>query len=440
MPEDVAGFRYWEVIFGESGEIVEQAALQRLLSELPGQGLSDLFVFSHGWNNDHARARRLYADFFGEFRGLLDAPNLPVARQARPGLIGVIWPSMRWADEPPPTAARGGAAAAHPAAQAVSERQLVTELKSVFADPKRREALDELADLLDRRPREQAALERFHELMRVVASGPELATGVDGAEQAALLEDDPAIVFERFGRAAAPTRREGAASLQDQFTRLWNGAREALRQATYFEMKKRAGVVGQQGLGPLLGRLAETQQAVRLHLLGHSFGARLVSFSLAGLAVDRGSPVKSLTLLQGAFSHFAFADALPHDPGRAGALAGMPARVDGPILVTHTRWDTALSRWYPRASFVGRQDAAANDPVFDRWGAMGGDGAQAVNAASEQLGGVGQPYPFAPGKFINLDGNALMKRGEPPSGAHGDIIYPQIAWAVLSAAGITGRQ
>ena len=45
-------------------------------------------------------------------------------------------------------------------------------------------------------------------------------------------------------------------------------------------MKNRAGTVGRVGLGPVLGRLPA---GVRAHLAGHSFGARLVSFALAGL-------------------------------------------------------------------------------------------------------------------------------------------------------------
>jgi hypothetical protein len=33
---------------------------------------------------------------------------------------------------------------------------------------------------------------------------------------------------------------------------LWTGAREVLRTLSYYEMKNRAGLIGQQGLGPLL--------------------------------------------------------------------------------------------------------------------------------------------------------------------------------------------
>ena len=163
----------------------------------------------------------------------------------------------------------------------------------------------------------------------------------------------------------------------------------------------------------------------------------MVSFALkglpAGLERDR-SPVKTLFLLQGAFSHFAFADSLPHAANRSGALKGMAARVDGPLVVTYSEHDLAVCKRYPQASFISREDAAGVEDATSRWGAMGSRGAQAVGAAVEPFKAVGQTYPFANGKFLNLDGDHLITRGGPPSGAHSDIIYPEIAWAVLQAS------
>ena len=141
-----------------------------------------------------------------------------------------------------------------------------------------------------------------------------------------------------------------------------------------------------------------------------------------------------MTLVQAAFSHFAFANSLPHDVARGGSLAGRASRVDGPIIVTYSRHDLAVSEFYPRASLATHDDAAfLANPGF-RWGAMGCDGAQAVNASEVRLGPVGQTYPFAAGHFINFDANRVITKGKFPTGAHSDIFYPQIAWAVVAAA------
>jgi hypothetical protein len=42
-------------------------------------------------------------------------------------------------------------------------------------------------------------------------------------------------------------------------------------------------------------------------------------------------------------------------------------------------------------------------------------------------------YDFAAGKWFNLDGNQIIVNGTPPSGAHSDIVHPEIAWAALLA-------
>jgi pimeloyl-ACP methyl ester carboxylesterase len=176
---------------------------------------------------------------------------------------------------------------------------------------------------------------------------------------------------------------------------------------------------------------------VRVHLLGHSFGARVVAYALAGLPADGGpSPVKTVFLLQGAFSHFTFAASLPQDPARSGGLAGMQTRVDGPLLVSHSVHDLAVGQLYPLASMASQDDAAAFGDALYRWGAMGHDGAQTVQAADCVLGPVSQAYPFAPGAVVNLNGDNVITVGSPPGGAHGDINHPQLAWATLAAAGI----
>jgi hypothetical protein len=438
MAGEIAGRPHWEVGFDERGN-PDQGEVAALLAELPGQDLTDLLVFSHGWNSDRGQARRLYQLYFQQVPGLLAQGG----SQARVGTLGVVWPSKRWADEPEPAGdlAGGGAADLGDAAPAAppADPALVEDLKDVFPGDDQRRALDELARLLAERPEDPAALARFQTLMGELTTTPDADPAGEDQGETALLEDTPEEVFGRFADAVPRTGEGGAAGLGDAFGRLWNGAKEALRQLTYFEMKKRAGVVGRQGLGPLLGRIHQADPDVRIHLLGHSFGARLVSFALAGLPDPARSPVKSLYLLQGAFSHFAFADALPMDRSRGGALKGMATRVDGPLVASFTVHDMAVGKLYPLASLSSRDDAAGLEDQLFRWGGIGHDGAQAVEATMATLGPVGTAYPFQRGRFVNLDGNAVINRGGPPAGAHSDIFHPELVWAGLAAAGLVAR-
>jgi hypothetical protein len=448
VAEKLERIPFWEINFDQVGQRTGSGTAT-LLAELPRRRLTDLFIFSHGWNNTPAYARKLSARLFGQIAAVLRDPKVDARSEFKMGTASIIWPSIQWADEEASPAATGGAVAVSTTGRTkqkgVSKRKLVESLKTVYRTKAQRNALKELVELIDMRPSEEAALDRFQALLRPLVSDPEAtADPEEDALGEVLLNQDSREVFAAFADAA-PWRKEfgddigGATGLRDFFDRAWDGAFDALRAATYWQMKRRAGVVGLKGLGPLLGEIRAKQPELRLHLIGHSFGARLVSFSLAVLSksdLTPRSPVKSLSLLQGAFSHFAFASRLRHDPRRGGALSGMAKRVDGPILVTFSEHDTAVGNLYPMASLAARDDAAKIDDLMDRWQAMGYDGAQEVGAKTKVIGPVGTTYPIAAGRFVNLDGNDLIVEGSWPSGAHGDIIHPEIAWAVIAAAGL----
>jgi hypothetical protein len=442
MAETVAGFPFWELRFDKDGRPASSAAIDTFLRETAAQGLTDLLVFSHGWNNDPKTARDLYLRFFTEVKKLLDNPQIPKRRQAKVGTAGVIWPSILLPDEEKAaaSAAAGGAAglAGGP------ERDLFTELRKVFSEPRQQPILDDLQRLLNERKRSDDDLREFKDKLSQLVAGETVdRSSPDNLEQRGIVETKPGDVRQLFEGLAknepSLASQGGAAGLGDVFDKLWDGAKGALRVTTYYQMKGRAGVVGKNGLGPLLGRLHQSAPNLRIHLIGHSFGARLVSYTLAGLPAQPAgskSPVKSLLLLQGAFSHFTFANPLPFDRQRKGELAGMAGRVDGPLLTTHSLKDLAVGKAYPSASIIARQDASAAGDVVSRWGAMGNDGAQAVSAQGRPLSKPGTAYPLEPGKWLNLDGNQVIVKGGLPSGAHSDIVHPETAWAALAAAGI----
>lgn len=461
MAEMLHGFPFWLLTFEKNGQPTDFSAIDTLVSEVASQEISDLFIFSHGWNNDKTTALALYNGFFAEMRKVMDDGTLAKKKpSARIGLAGVVWPSILWPDDEESASMRavvspgagGGAASltggpATPAAQA-TPRQVNAELKKAYDAPQQA-LIDELTSLLEKQPSTTAALDEFQaKLAQLLGTEPadaqmdqkqpDYAEGAIGGLSPEKWRELLEVLGTRAMREAGSSG--GAAGFGDPFKKLWSGAKDALRIATYWQMKQRAGIIGREGLGRLaLARLAQDAKNTRVHLLGHSFGARLVSFSLSGLPqtlIGERSLVKSLFLLQGAFSHYAFADRLPHDASRSGALKGMAMRVDGPLLTTHSLKDTAVGRSYPAASFVNQDDAAGAEEQESRWGAMGHGGAQAVDAASEPLAAPGKPYDFEKGKWLNLDANQVIIHGGFPSGAHSDIVHPHTAWAALAAAAI----
>ncbi|QZA08734.1 serine/threonine protein kinase [Mycolicibacter heraklionensis] len=420
----INGLPYYELDFNADGSLNSEAGHGDggLPAAVAAGGIADLFIFSHGWNNGVDSARDLYHAMFSL---LADQLGTHTATSAA---VGVVWPSLLFPDDDPATA---------PPVPSTGS-QLAAALAPAFPDQQGH--LDTLGLLLDSQPQDPDKLIEFHTLASgLVTTAPQGSE--DTGEAGLLCTDATADTATVLGHAAAmaPAGTGNAQGLGNPFAGLWSGAREVLRTLSYYEMKNRAGVVGKEGLGPLLGRLRGPAGSPRIHLIGHSFGARLVSYALAGLpasATQAASPVKSLTLIQGAFSHFTFATSLPFDSGRSGELAGCEARVDGPLLATFSRADRAVGWWYPAASMLVRQDAQAAEDLVYRWGAMGHDGYQNDPAAyAVALADPGSPYDFAPHRFYALDANAVIAANESAfSGAHSDIKHPQVAWAIAAAA------
>ncbi|MGQ4363893.1 serine-threonine protein kinase [Streptomyces sp. SAS_272] len=459
---------YWELTFDADGD-TEGGRPDRLAAEVARRGVRDLIVFAHGWNTDRSAATGLYSRFF--------APMPALAPAARIGYVGVVWPSMRFPDEPIPDFPRSAAAGA--VRRGALDGQTRHALLETF--PGRAAAVDRIGRLLEQRPPGEAALEEFGRLVRLLVDvaphGPQALfaadTLTDGVPQDGpqMFAGPTAEVCEEFagalagldagspasgdpasdglppdgpasdgllpgGPVAGPERGRGVEGFS--LPNPWDGAHELLRQATYYAMKRRAGTVGERGLGPFVGRLAAVAPTVRVHLVGHSFGGRLVSFALRGLP-EGVRTVKSVTLLQGAFSHYAFAARLPHDARAGGVLQGLQNRVDGPLVCCHSSFDAALGTMYPLASRMAGdargvfEEFGVGSVLGAKWGAMGHDGVQAVPGTRAYTLAEALAGPLPASGCVNVDAAAVVRRGGAPAGAHSDIVHPELARLVLAA-------
>jgi hypothetical protein len=192
----------------------------------------------------------------------------------------------------------------------------------------------------------------------------------DQGETAVLLTNDPKRDYQAaadaFGSAPPGSSAQGVG---DWFTKAIHGAKDVVRVLSYTVMKARAGDIGRGGLGPLLVELHRRSPAVRVHLIGHTFGARLVSFALAGIGSPAESPVASLLLVQGAFPLVVRAPTGQplRQPGRPAHVRRPGPRSPGGHL-QRSRLGGGPG-WYPKASFLSRQDTQAG--VAGRWDGMG---------------------------------------------------------------------
>ena len=135
--------------------------------------------------------------------------------------------------------------------------------------------------------------------------------------------------------------------------------------------------------------------------------------------------IKSLNLLQTAFSHNGFSKSMN---GFFRAVVDQQ-RVKGPILVTHTKNDKAVGVAYPLASRISGDKTAAFGDEHDVFGGLGRNGAQQMPAGetvSGKLLASGGTYAFQPGKFFNLEASDFIK-------SHSDVTGKEVAYAVRKA-------
>ena len=75
-------------------QVADPDQVAAALAMLDRAQATDVLVLAHGWNNDIGAAERLYTQLTDNLADLI-----PAGSAARPAVIGILWPSVRWADE-----------------------------------------------------------------------------------------------------------------------------------------------------------------------------------------------------------------------------------------------------------------------------------------------------------------------------------------------------
>ena len=328
-------------------------------------------MLTHGWNNDVAGARDLFAQLARSLRGVVDdGHGLPSGRTL--GILGVIWPSRQFAL---PEQMAGVAAVADAPATEQDLLDGIEGLRAVFPDEAPR--LDAAAALVPHLTEKASARRQFVDLVRGLVT----PAGDDGAEGPDALFTLPGDVVLDQLAVPEPLAPSVEADLGGLLGGILGGGLNLLNYTTFYAMKERSAVIGAVGLAPLLTAIG--RPGLRLHLAGHSFGARLVS--AATKALPAGSTVASMALLQGAFSHFGFA--ADWDLNTPGSQPGLfrsdvvERRVSGPVLITHTANDLAVGIAYAVASRLANQIDTGIGGPDDRYGGLGRNGALRTDEA-----------------------------------------------------------
>lgn len=422
--------------FERSGALHDPDEQRQALQVVTDQDATDVLVLIHGWNNDMPAAKRLFEALTFAIDEQLAASD--PAGDRRLVALGGLWPSVRWADDE--DLAGGGAGVGD------DDTLLHQAISDGVDDPAIAARLSELAANLD------TSADARAEFLAILRDRiPQPSAGDEEPPPSTLMQGDPDQVFDEAAQPLAPRQPapdatgggttiggffetrpdtttadpEGGAAGFGIVDRIKRGARALLNLSTYYTMKQRAGDVGANGVAELVHQLDQAATDVRVHLVGHSFGARVA------VAAANQRPVHSISLLQGAFSHHGLA----HDYNRAGddgffrgVLAPDPHMV-GPMIITHTRNDKAVGIAYALASRLARQQASGIGGPDDLYGGIGSNGALKTperNNAVTTLLKPDEPYHLASGKVHNLKADDHIT-------GHSDITNDAVAHAILSA-------
>ena len=444
MPlESIPGtsLQYYLLSFDDGGREREEndgTLLSSTIVELlESDAITDVFIISHGWLGDVPAARNQYTKWIQAMaKNTADIETLNQVRaNFKPLLIGIHWPSLPWGNED----IEEEAVATGKADDTLSREGFIERYARRIANtPIAKEALGFIFDEAkeENEPFKLSAktVEAYNSLNSEAGLGSEGEAGAPGDDREAF---DPISIYEKT-RAIEKDFSDDHFSLSKLLS--------PLRSLSYWKMKERARKIGETGGTQLLQKLqSATSEAVRFHLVGHSFGCIMMSSTLAGREGNGPlvRPVNSLSLIQGALSLWSYCAEIPvvkdRRPGYFQSILAQ-GRVDGPIITTRSEYDTATGRLYPLASGIARSDPNFADvDKQPRYGAIGsfgvlGDGIETQSLKMLPKDGV---YSFEPGKVYNLEASQYICKIPPDAGlggAHSSIDEPEVAHAVWAAA------
>jgi hypothetical protein len=439
--DTIAELPFLKLGFDDKGVLEHRQQVAQLIDHISAAKPERLVVVSHGWRNDEGYATALYTELFTNVADCLKARGSP--RSSMPAVVGVYWPAMALPEEfgsaasPPNDDGAAAALADHRGVDPNTIRAQLEALKA-FGGEAELEQTKALLDNLEDRPGDQIA---FVKLLRSVAP-PTSDAAEDNSDR--FFGDDAADLFDRLTKVVFDMQNRGrgddesgaAAGLRETLagtgTSLLYTAQGALGSAfrlvnylTFYQMKERAGVIG-LGLNQVLGQVRSKFPDVPIHLVGHSFGARVITAAAA-----RGANLDpcSLSLLQGAYSHNGLAASSQWGGAKDGYFRSVfsERRVSGPIVATHTANDQAVGVAYPIACRLAGQNAEALGDANDPYGGVGRNGVLHVVAMEKGPDGPLLPsdgvYSFAMRKTNNLLADSFIKD-------HGDVKNPAVANAV----------
>ena len=414
--QTIAEFDFFPLVFDRDGALESPDEFETFTARAAGWPASDALFIAHGFRNDVGEATALYTNFLKNVRAHLHRPEFGELASRRYVVAGVYWPSKafreRYGDD-----AEGTRGLQNPTLAMADAKQQLEELKTGATLAQRR-ALDKAAALLPKLERDRDAQDRFVELVLSVLSRSRLDK----------TEGLPQIKKQPGSQLLAKLDDDAVDGTRGVFGSVAGKVGQFLNMTTWYVMKDRSGTVGAKGVADAVRALRKTAPDIRVHLVGHSLGGRLMASCAKSLAVRPKVQPDSLTLLEAAFSHYGFS--ADNGRGTAGFFRDVIEKkiVKGPFVSTFSSEDTVVGKAYAISSRLARDNSRDVGDAADEFGGIGRNGAlKTAEVASWPLHKAGTTYEYAIGMLNNLDGSGGMIKN------HGDVTNPAVTYAFTAA-------
>ena len=421
--QNIEGFAFFPLTFDGEGTLVSRQELEAFLGAAENTPATDVIFLAHGFRNDEADAAHLYSSFLNTFRTNLSRPEFQALAARRFIVAGVYWPSKPFRETYDPKA--DAARALQPPDVVIAELEAqIQELKE-GASPAQRAKLDKAAALLPRLGTDAKQQDRFVSLvLSLLDRSP--ADPTEGLPQ--VRRQSGSEILARLSPAPAADTR----GLGGLFGSIAGGVGTFLNLTKWYVMKDRSGTVGAKGVAPAVRALRERCPEIKVHLVGHSLGGRVMASCAKALSEEPTLRADSLLLLNAAFSHYGFS--ADNGRGKAGFFRSVIDKrvVKGPLLSTFSAQDTTVGNAYAIMSRLALDNTREIGDASDEFGGIGRNGAlRTAEAVGAKLQAPGAPYDYQIDRINNLDGSGGLIRD------HSDVTNAAVTYAFASAVART---
>jgi hypothetical protein len=422
--QNIEQFDFFPLKFDEKGALESTQEFDALVAHAKSASATDAIFLAHGFRNDETDATNLYKRFLTTFRGHLSRPEFAPVASRRFVVAGVFWPSKPFREDYG-NEAEGTRSLRNPAETMADAKRQLEDLKREET-PAHRTKLEKAEKLLPTLDGNAAAQDEF---VRLVLSLLEDSTTLDKTE--GLPQVQKLSGSELLARLSPPDAN-GTRAIGDVFGTIAGGVGQFLNLTTWYVMKERSGTVGTKGVAAAVRALHDSVPGLRIHLVGHSLGGRLMAGCAKALCDAPKVQPDSLTLLEAAFSHFGFSPDNGH--GNAGFFRDVISEqvVKGPIVSTFSAQDTVVGKAYSIMSRLAGDNTREIGDASDEFGGIGRNGPlKTTEVATVRMNAAGTPYQYKEQVINNLDGSGGLIKN------HGDVANDAVTYAFASAVALT---